>query len=1505
MKINKILKRVCAFTLAIATVTTSMIYAPQVVNAALNQYYVKFIDNITKHEDRTATLLEGETIKTTAQMPDNYKYLNPPFEVKGFSDATSPISVTPEGNITAKPISAGQMTLYTVEPVFSAFLTESDTGVATCLTEDSNGDPKRRVVAMDAEVLNNRDISITEQSTITMTVSEDQTDPKGGYLNFDNTNGVEATGGLSEFDKGIATFIKRDGDYITVRIDNKSGKKLELKLKADFPQVMKKNTTFKLTFTLQTLGDLQLTVISKQKAVDTIATDIGAAANFNDFIKLEYGDTQHTISNKFDVVHTEKRYNNKNGFKIDWKWAPDKPEDNDVVKIKGDPADNNWLVTSYPKLENVTGKLQAKVSWEKDGNTVISTVQSSVPITILGTGTYPKLNPIYKYTGNLSSGGKPVELDVVPREMDVNDGHYEDYEGKVPYKFTGELMYGTGLGKAENIKIEFNNAYSGKVDIFIDNSTSLYKPGALLPAPNEGTREGTRAITVRATQQGLCVMKVYFYNKSGQAYNNSPKVYNIDIQDTSPCKDASLKSLKMIGNSVNDEKYQNRFNEIYPNGEIDYGFNVDENQRIYNVTVPWAVESVNLTPIYKVLGNTKTNPITVISGSITQENITGTGKNGKLPDDTHGVATTDNITLTEDETKVVYINGVAEDDTTFSRYELHITRAPKSDIASLKSLTITSKKDGKKQEHELTPTFDPITYTYNLSLPYEYAYSKDKIKNIDTKIEASAFGDWGEKPEISGDCVYTCNIFERILNMIFRRSSSDLRLTYQEDETTGEIKSVNTVNITVKSEDGTKTATYTVNINIEDPSENNQLSVFNIYEKGSTTPMEFYNNQKFVKDDVAYIRDYYLEIPYKTDELRFELQPDDEKAQNIRIIHPSIYGFGDDNKPQIKEYKKKGSPIIVKVKVPPLKDYLENKTFDYQFEVQAESNKWTGESSEPYTLHITRLEPNKDSRLTSMTVVNTADNNPVDTFRYVQQKKDYTFEVPFTTEEVVISPVASEPELSTVTVNGTEISKTMTGKIVKLGAGKTTTVKVIVLPEAGTSYQTVYTLNINRKAPSTEARLQKLNVIGGEDMTPEPFVPSTTRYSVSIPNGTESYTISAIPVDEKATITINGQEVENGSPSKPIVSADPYSKIEIVVTAEDGKTKKVYTLSVKDYNLIKKSDNATLSDLKIEYADLAPKFKPNIDEYELYVKPDTTHLDITPVRANRGSTVEVFVGSKKLTSYGGVYSNSLFTNKTTFTIHVVAEDEITEKIYTVNVFKNDKKKQGAFRPITDDMVDYEGENPIVIDITNYAVIDASVFNTLKTDYPEKSILFKGNDYQLRISGKDIKDLVPHTEQFDLYFSFTTPEEQYIQDLLWENYYDWDLEPVYLYFDDHGPLPGKMILTVNLGHEYKNDQLFWNYYNGERKRIDYYGYVNSNAKGTFTVPITHMSTYMVVPEKIRVAEDKTGSGFGTVDGSSSNSQGSENANKETTGDKGIPKTRVDCEISNIKSSGGLK
>lgn len=387
-------------------------------------------------------------------------------------------------------------------------------------------------------------------------------------------------------------------------------------------------------------------------------------------------------------------------------------------------------------------------------------------------------------------------------------------------------------------------------------------------------------------------------------------------------------------------------------------------------------------------------------------------------------------------------------------------------------------------------------------------------------------------------------------------------------------------------------------------------------------------------------------------------------------------------------------------------------------------------------------------------------------------------------------------ELSSVTVDGSAISTSRPSYTTKtLTAGTAQTITVVVTAENFTTR--TYTIKVTREKPSTEAHLSSLKV---DSLTLKPkFNPNTLKYTLTIPEGTVGMTVTPTAVSQYATITVNEVGVKSGTASQKITPTDASSKVSIVVTAQDGKTQKTYILSVTDENLIEKSNNADLYSLSFVTAAMSPRFKSSIKEYEVYVKDDVYSVDIIPKTANRYATVTVLNGSKEIGDHDGNYSSSLLEDETEFTIKVVSQDKSVTKKYVVTVFRGDEDKQGIYKPITVDDVNFEEEDPIRNDITKYPIVTAEVFNKLKTDYPQKSILFEGNDYTLSIKGSDMKSLISNTEKFDLSITFTPPDEENT----WETITDLDsdndnLDPVYIHFNHHGSLPAPMKFTISLG-----------------------------------------------------------------------------------------------------------
>lgn len=175
------------------------------------------------------------------------------------------------------------------------------------------------------------------------------------------------------------------------------------------------------------------------------------------------------------------------------------------------------------------------------------------------------------------------------------------------------------------------------------------------------------------------------------------------------------------------------------------------------------------------------------------------------------------------------------------------------------------------------------------------------------------------------------------------------------------------------------------------------------------------------------------------------------------------------------------------------------------------------------------------------------------------------------------------------------------------------------------------------------------------------FKANTFNYNVEVPNEVESIEVYA----KKGQ---NGQKI-SGLGTKKL--NEGQNKIEVIVTAEDGKTKKTYTINV----IRKAKDEAQpenqqeeqnedqpmeeifgLSELKIEGYELDPQFQTDIYEYRVDLKEDLEKLDITTLATEANSTVEV------------TGNENLVDGENIITITVKGENE--EKIATYQIIVN-------------------------------------------------------------------------------------------------------------------------------------------------------------------------------------------------------------------------------------------
>ena len=1452
MNKTSVFKRLTAFILAMG-LTIGGTALPGLVFAA-EQYYIRFYDPTTKATTTNQTLVEGAPVTIQANLPSGYSFSQETFAVQkngvsppgGISDYFQTVINTPGSNysLTPKELTGGESSAeFTLEALYIANVTEGSVIIS------SRTDSRNFAVS----IVSDPAIPITEDSSLSFSISNDQLSATDS-LSFTNVQNV--TGyfvGKFEDQVVTANAIASDskGRYIPITILAREGaapRNLYFKLYlTGIPAgyLFLKDTVLRVSFTRQTITPLIATVITRQKAVDDTKdsvlqnpTTTGATTTGEAYVQLTSGETLQSIQNSFVVLSQVHRHNVD--VELDWAWIPDNTMYQDYLQVQRMPSPTKKAVTIVHRAENdITGHLAVKAIYHYvDSSGTAKKVESAVgtiPIIIYGTGKPPVFSPLETYTGNQAGDDIVTPTANFPStmEMDVYTGKppyaASSSAPDAPYKLSASIFFGDGRGKAARAVIKQNSG-GGELQVFIEGSPVAYNYGTdILNVGNYKSME------IVAKKRGQVNLQIMFYNSNNELMSSNTVTQNFYITDTTPSADGTLASLALKGYPTSDKA--EIFGKVYPNGVIPFGFSPTVNA--YPIILPHTVAEVTFTPRLTVGTGASTN---ILFSS--QEGFVVSGSESEK------------ISLEPEISKNVRITVTAQDGSTNS-YTLTLLRQGPSNDATLSALEAYKTTDAATN---LIQGFSRNVYNYAITVPYS---------TTELELVAVPNSPWvtmfDNKTVVWDGPIKPLTFAQRLIHFFTKAQTSNVFLINRPTATDGvfESSAQTVISATVTAEDGKTKTTYALTVTCLAPNTNTNIASLKVTSAGDTVyPFEYVTNFNPLN------KDYLLYIPYSTETLVLTTQAEDNATSLALALDAAGYSYT-----RVPNTYNPGIPTIFTIRnmgpVPFTGNADPNLVpFTFSLAVTAESNNVT---TPPYTIEIQRNEPNQDNRLKSLSVTD-QNSKTVENFSFNPERLEYTLTVPYLTEQLIITPVANSP-LSKISVNGSSITSTKPSFTTKnLVAGTSQTVEILVTAEDFSTR--TYKIVVTRQKPSTEARLAALSV-GPLTLKPK-FNPNTLKYSVTIPEGTSGITVTPTTVSEYATITVNQINVKSGAASQKITPTEATSKINIVVTAQDGKTQLTYILTVTDENLIEKSDNADLYGLSLITANMSPPFKSSILDYEAFVKDDTYSVTIIPKTANRYATVTVYHGSKVVGDNEGNYAISLIEDENEITVEVVSQDKSVTKEYFVTIYRGDEEKQGIYKPIAADDVNYLEEDPIRINITKYPIVKAEVFNKLKTDYPEKTILFEGNDYTLSIKGSDMKTLIPHTDTFDLSISFSPPNEDAIWDAITRLDSDNDrLDPVYVHFNHHGSLPATMKFTISLGTAYRNRSLYWNYYNEERERIDYYGYVISNAKGTFSLPLAHMSTYILTQNKIDDAEDKVGALVGYyTEGKSNPNTGSE-------------------------------
>ncbi len=252
----------------------------------------------------------------------------------------------------------------------------------------------------------------------------------------------------------------------------------------------------------------------------------------------------------------------------------------------------------------------------------------------------------------------------------------------------------------------------------------------------------------------------------------------------------------------------------------------------------------------------------------------------------------------------------------------------------------------------------------------------------------------------------------------------------------------------------------------------------------------------------------------------------------------------------------------------------------------------------------------------------------------------------------------------TVTATTNDVNAT---KVITPAASLPGSTTVVVTAEDGTTILT-YTINYT-VAKDTDATLSDLKSDG---TTVTGFAAATVTYNIILPHDT-----SVVPTVTATTNDVNASKVITPAASLP-------GSTTVEVTAEDGTTKKTYTIN---YTVAKDTD-AKLSDLKSDGTTVTGFDKDDLS-YDIVLPKGTKIVPTVTATTNDVNASKVITPAADLPG--------------STTVEVTAEDGTTKRTYTINFTVTPFKNKPDWAVVPSDFT-YDGE--IIAQVLVNAVVSA-------------------------------------------------------------------------------------------------------------------------------------------------------------------------------------------------------
>ncbi len=266
---------------------------------------------------------------------------------------------------------------------------------------------------------------------------------------------------------------------------------------------------------------------------------------------------------------------------------------------------------------------------------------------------------------------------------------------------------------------------------------------------------------------------------------------------------------------------------------------------------------------------------------------------------------------------------------------------------------------------------------------------------------------------------------------------------------------------------------------------------------------------------------------------------------------------------------------------------------------------------------------------------------------------DPAFSPAITEYRVELPNIVSSITVTGVSAKSSSVVGGQSGQPVSLNVGENT-ISILVTAENGTTQKT-YSVTVHRAEPDSANALLYDMVLDTGTLTPA-FSPDIESYAVSVGYAVTSITITGTAEDLAASV--------GGQSGTPISLNVGENTIVISVTAENGTTVKNYTVTV---TRAAPSANANLASLTVSQGTLSPAFSSSTLSYAVYVANAVTGITVTGIAADPTASVGGQSGTPVALSVG---DNPI-------SLVVTAQDGVTQKTYTVTVYRADPTVPGG------------------------------------------------------------------------------------------------------------------------------------------------------------------------------------------------------------------------------------